>query len=120
MFHLEKEKRKIEELESNSMKKVKTEGDVSETLIKQLVSEVDEKLAHVQSEASLFNAHASRDETARNEQKRGLIQFHVINNTLSEEPSYQIMIWLLGVKNVFSHQLPRMPREYITRLVFDP
>lgn len=33
----------------------------------------------------LFNAHASRDETARNEQKRGLIQFHVINNSLTQE-----------------------------------
>ena len=68
----------------------------------------------------MFNAHASRDEIARNEQKRGLIQFHVINNSLSEDPSDQVLIWLLMVKNVFSHQLPRMPREYITRLVFDP
>lgn len=68
----------------------------------------------------MFNAHASRDETARNEQKRGLIQFHVINNSLNEDPSDQVLIWLLMVKNVFSHQLPRMPREYITRLVFDP
>lgn len=32
----------------------------------------------------------------------------------------QTLLWLLMVKNVFSHQLPRMPREYITRLVFDP
>lgn len=68
----------------------------------------------------LFNAHASRDETARNEQKRGLIQFHVINNSLTQEPSKQVLLWLLMIKNVFSHQLPRMPREYITRLVFDP
>lgn len=72
------------------------------------------------SKAILFNAHASRDETARNEQKRGLIQFHVINNSLTQEPSNQVLMWLLMVKNVFSHQLPRMPREYITRLVFDP
>lgn len=39
---------------------------------------------------------------------------------MSEEPSKQVLIWLLMIKNVFSHQLPRMPREYITRLVFDP
>ena len=68
----------------------------------------------------MFNAHASRDETARKEQKRGLIQFHVINNDINHEPSKQTLIWLLMMKNVFSHQLPRMPREYITRLVFDP
>lgn len=71
-------------------------------------------------QSCLFNAHASRDETARNEQKRGLIQFHVISNSLDVEPSRQVMVWLLMIKNVFSHQLPRMPREYITRLVFDP
>ena len=29
------------------------------------------------------------------------------------------MLWLIGLQNVFSHQLPRMPKEYITRLVFD-
>lgn len=69
--------------------------------------------------ASLFNAHASRDETARNEQKRGLISFNVISNSL-EESNEQVLIWLLMLKNVFAHQLPRMPREYITRLVFDP
>ena len=30
------------------------------------------------------------------------------------------MLWLIALQNVFSHQLPRMPKEYITRLVFDP
>lgn len=67
----------------------------------------------------MFNAHASRDETARNEQKRGLIQFYVISNSITSEPSKQVLVWLLMIKNVFSQQLPRMPREYITRLVFD-
>jgi len=32
----------------------------------------------------------------------------------------QTMLWLIALQNVFSHQLPRMPKEYITRLVFDP
>lgn len=30
------------------------------------------------------------------------------------------MLWLLGLHNVFAHQLPGMPREYISQLVFDP
>ena len=30
------------------------------------------------------------------------------------------MLWLIAIQNIFSHQLPRMPKEYITRLVFDP
>ena len=29
-------------------------------------------------------------------------------------------MWLIGLQNVFSYQLPRMPREYISRLIFDP
>jgi histone acetyltransferase len=114
------EKRKQEEQEEEQSKRVKTEGDVPEHLIKELVKQVDAEQANVQNDAFLFNAHASRDETARNEQKRGLIKFHVINNSLTEEPSKQVLIWLLMIKNVFAHQLPRMPREYITRLVFDP
>ncbi len=38
---------------------------------------------------------------------------------LDEKVSKQTMAWLVGLQNVFSHQLPRMPKEYITRLVFD-
>ncbi len=69
---------------------------------------------------SLFPAHAARDEAARLEEKRGIISFHVIANTISRRPPQQTLIWLVGLQNVFSHQLPRMPKEYITRLVFDP
>ena len=29
------------------------------------------------------------------------------------------MIWLITLKNIFSQQLPNMPREYIARLVLD-
>ena len=62
----------------------------------------------------------ARDEGARSEERRGLIEFHIIGNSLSKKPSRQTMIWLIGLQNVFSYQLPRMPKEYITRLVFDP
>jgi histone acetyltransferase len=27
--------------------------------------------------------------------------------------------WLLDLKNIFANQLPKMPREYISKLVFD-
>lgn len=64
--------------------------------------------------------HAARDEAARSEEKRGIIEFHVIANSLDSEPSDEILLWLVGLQNVFSHQLPRMPKEYIARIVFDP
>lgn len=49
-----------------------------------------------------------------------MIEFHVVGNSLNQKPNKKIMMWLVGLQNVFSHQLPRMPKEYITRLVFDP
>jgi histone acetyltransferase len=37
----------------------------------------------------------------------------------SVEPSPVSSIVLIGLKNLFQKQLPKMPREYITRLVLD-
>ena len=68
----------------------------------------------------LFPAHMARDEAARVEESKGLVSFNMIANSLTEKPSRQTLLWLVGLQNVFSHQLPRMPKEYITRLVFDP
>lgn len=71
-------------------------------------------------QTSLLSAHSARDEAARLEERRGVIEFHVIGNSLNQKPNKRILMWLVGLQNVFSHQLPRMPKEYITRLVFDP
>ena len=49
-----------------------------------------------------------------------MIEFHCIANSLTDKVPKQTMLWLIALQNVFSHQLPRMPKEYITRLVFDP
>lgn len=65
-------------------------------------------------------SNQARDEGARLEEQKGVISFHVVSNTLSRQPSRDTLLWLIGLQNVFSHQLPRMPKEYITRLVFDP
>ena len=43
------------------------------------------------------------------------ISFTVITNDGTEKNS----IWLMGAKKIFATQLPKMPREYIVRLVFD-
>lgn len=62
---------------------------------------------------------AARDEAAKGEEKRNEISFHIIGNSLVKQVSKQSMLWLLGLQNVFAHQLPGMPKEYITQLVFD-
>ena len=69
---------------------------------------------------AILPEHAPRDEAAKLEEKKGLIEFHCVSNSLTEKVPKQTMLWLIALQNVFSHQLPRMPKEYITRLVFDP
>ncbi|CAG9767684.1 unnamed protein product [Ceutorhynchus assimilis] len=63
---------------------------------------------------------AANDETPKQEEQKGIIKLHLIGNSLTKPVSKQVMLWLIGLKNVFSHQLPRMPAEYITLLLFDP
>lgn len=49
------------------------------------------------------------------EEREGKIEFRVVNNDNSREN----MIVLTGLKNIFQKQLPKMPRVYILRLVYD-
>lgn len=60
-------------------------------------------------------APPKRERPAVIEERSGLIQFQVVTNDGSPES----MIILTGLKNIFQRQLPKMPREYIARLVFD-
>ena len=66
----------------------------------------------------MFPEHAPRDEAAKIEERKGVIAFHCIANSLTDKVPKQTMLWLIALQNVFSHQLPRMPKEYITRLVW--
>ena len=49
------------------------------------------------------------------EELSGEIEFRVVNNDNSPES----MMILTGLKGVFQKQLPKMPKEYIARLVYD-
>lgn len=61
------------------------------------------------------SAPPARERPAVIEERSGLIQFRVVTNDGKPES----MIILTGLKNIFQRQLPKMPREYITRLVMD-
>ena len=63
---------------------------------------------------------AARDAAARREESAGTIEFHIVSNSLNQQQEPSTYVWLLELLNVFAIQLPRMPKEYITRLVFDP
>ena len=45
----------------------------------------------------------------------GVISYRVYTNDNADES----LEGLIALKNIFSKQLPKMPREYIVRLVFD-
>ena len=49
------------------------------------------------------------------EERKGEIEFRVVNNDNSRDST----IILTGLKNIFQKQLPKMPRDYIARLVYD-
>ncbi|KAF2791992.1 histone acetyltransferase GCN5-like protein [Melanomma pulvis-pyrius CBS 109.77] len=55
------------------------------------------------------------DKPAVLEERNGEIEFRVVNNDGSRES----MIILTGLKNLFQKQLPKMPKDYIARLVYD-
>lgn len=117
------EKRPMEEPLSSlddSPKKKRIEGDIPADTVAELVANITDPSLMLGPEVNLFQANIARDEGARMEERRGVIEFHVISNTIHKRPNKQTMMWLIGLQNVFSHQLPRMPKEYITRLVFDP
>lgn len=64
---------------------------------------------------SFLQPTARRERPAVIEERSGLIEFRAVENDGLPES----MILLTGLKNIFQRQLPKMPREYITRLVLD-
>ncbi|KAK4702892.1 histone acetyltransferase, partial [Phenoliferia sp. Uapishka_3] len=60
-------------------------------------------------------APIKRERPAISEERDGIIRFMVVTN--DNDPVSLII--LTGLKNIFQKQLPKMPKEYIARLVFD-
>ena len=58
---------------------------------------------------------AKRDKLIKEEEDEGLIEFLVIFN----DRTHDSMKYLIDLKNIFSKQLPKMPKEYIVRLMFN-
>lgn len=102
---------------------------IEETKLKSLIEDIKKeresqanKGGDLLSDPSLLipDISSARDESARVEEKHGKIEFHIIGNSMNKKIDKQDYLWLNALQNVISHQLPRMPKEYITRLVFDP
>ena len=93
--------------------------DVME-VAKEIVATITDPQAMLGPETGFFNDQVSRDYVPKQEERKGIIVFQILHNSLKDPPPSQHLLWMLGLKSVFSYQLPRMPKEYITRLVFDP
>ena len=61
-----------------------------------------------------------RDKNIKTQEEKGLFDFLVIKNTgENNKENLDNMKLLTDLKNLISKQLPKMPKEYIVRLVFD-
>jgi histone acetyltransferase len=62
-----------------------------------------------------FAPSDKKESPAMIEERTGIIEVRVVEN----DGSLDSMILLTGLKNIFQKQLPKMPKEYIARLVYD-
>jgi histone acetyltransferase len=56
-----------------------------------------------------------RDNNVKSEEEKGNLEFTIVRNEGSDEN----LRMLTDLKNIIAKQLPKMPKEYIVRLVFD-
>ena len=58
---------------------------------------------------------SQRDKNVKSQEEKGLLDFVVIRN----DGNMDNLKLLTDLKNIIAKQLPKMPKEYIVRLVFD-
>ena len=73
---------------------------------------------------TMAEMETARDSLPRNEEAAGVIRFAVFGNktgkeTLNGSIRDDDIKFLVGIKNLFSRALPKMPKEYIARIVMD-
>jgi histone acetyltransferase len=66
-------------------------------------------------DAAVVGAYMQREAFLAAREAEGELAFEYVRNDGDDVNS----MWLIGLKHVYSRQLPNMPKEYITRLVFD-
>ncbi|KAJ2592488.1 histone acetyltransferase, partial [Coemansia sp. RSA 1722] len=88
------------------------DGDIDDGEIKE---DVDTKEENEEDEEEEEEPNKGEEKTATMEQQQGLIRFEVVYNDSRDES----MRRLTELKNIFQKQLPKMPKEYIARLVYD-
>ena len=75
----------------------------------------DEKKKDVTLECETGLGFSQRDKNVKSQEEKGLLDFVVITN----DGKMENLKLLTDLKNIIAKQLPKMPKEYIVRLVFD-
>lgn len=91
----------------DEFKSIKKEKEVANEVIEPKLNKEINKETGVLTEKELSKA--------LKEEEKGSSTFRIVLNDESDE----MMILLTGLKNLFQKQLPKMPKEYIARLVYD-
>ncbi|GAA5872374.1 hypothetical protein JCM8547_000912 [Rhodosporidiobolus lusitaniae] len=91
------------------------EQDAKQIKIKAEDEDQEVEVVHGAEAEELVAGPPRKERPAIAEERAGIIRFVVVTNDATPES----MIILTGLKNIFQKQLPKMPREYIARLVFD-
>lgn len=120
---VEEPRRRKKEPSSSAKKSPETEESMAllRSLIRAIKFEGDldamEPKTKVEFEA--LNTEVSRGLSALQEEESGLIEFRVIGNDLDPFQHHEQLVHLVELQNLFGAQLPKMPKEYVTRLIFD-
>lgn len=61
-----------------------------------------------------------RSNTVKEEEAKGTLEVVVLGNSLNKAVPKENYLYLLALQQLFSRQLPDMPANYITRIIFDP
>lgn len=96
----------IEDEDSSATKKICREVSDSQLKLDAITNSLDENQLQDTNKISYENNNSSSIDS---------IQYKNYTNDGSDES----LIALIALKNIFSKQLPKMPKEYIVRLVFD-
>uniref|UniRef100_A0A146KV88 histone acetyltransferase n=4 Tax=Lygus hesperus TaxID=30085 RepID=A0A146KV88_LYGHE len=97
--------------------------DISLPVVKQIVADLDSEEKSTNraiNVSSLFKETTPLVERAKAAEEKGQIKVVLLSNSLTAPVSKQTMLWLLNLRTLFLRQLPSMPVDYITRLVYDP
>ncbi|OAX81768.1 hypothetical protein ACJ72_03889 [Emergomyces africanus] len=115
----------VDELMDHAMGEAKTDAQPSATNSTQNLLPLKKRMAFEESNAVRDAKRIKTSATIRRvpfpdklavlEEQNGEIEFQVVNN----DSSHNSTIILTGLKCLFQKQLPKMPKDYIARLVYD-